>query len=45
MTKILSLQGNPLLVDTGDDGVDEMLSGYIRIMTGLNQRAVLRVAA
>lgn len=43
--KILSLQGNPLLVDTGDDEVNKMLSGYTQVITGFNERAVVRVAS
>lgn len=43
--KILSLQGNPLLVDTGDDEVNKMLSGYTQVVTGFNERAVVRVAS
>ena len=36
--------GQPLLVDTGDEAVDEMLSGYVMVVTGYNQRAVRKVA-
>lgn len=42
--KINSLGGQPLLVDTGDRGVDEMLSGHIRVVTGLGERVVYRVS-
>ena len=41
--KILSLQGNPLLVDTGDNEVNKILTGYIKVITGLNERVMLRV--
>ena len=41
--KILSLQDNPLLVDTGDDEVNKILTGYIKVITGLNERVMLRV--
>jgi predicted polyphosphate/ATP-dependent NAD kinase len=44
MNKILSLRGNPLLVDTGDDELNKELTGYRMVVTGLNQRAMLRVA-
>ena len=43
--KILSLKGSPLLVDTGDDEVNKMLTGYIKVITGLNERVMLRVAS
>jgi predicted polyphosphate/ATP-dependent NAD kinase len=42
--KIDSLAGRPLRVDTGDSQVDEMLSGYIRIVTGYDEWIVYRVA-
>lgn len=42
--KIHSLGGRPLLVDTGDRKVDEMLSGHVRVVTGYNERIVYRVA-
>lgn len=43
--KIFSLGGDPLLVDTGDAEVDRLLSGYVKVITGFNERMVVRVAA
>jgi predicted polyphosphate/ATP-dependent NAD kinase len=37
--------GRPLLVDTGDEEVNGMLSGYRRIITGYKEEAVRKVAA
>lgn len=42
-SKILSLKGNPLLVDTDDDETNKMLTGYIKIISGFNERVMLRV--
>jgi len=42
--KIAALKGMPLLVDTGDREVDEMLKGYFKIVTGYRRTAVYRVA-
>lgn len=42
--KIDSLSGRPLRVDTGDRALDGRLSGYVRVVTGLGQEAVCRVA-
>jgi predicted polyphosphate/ATP-dependent NAD kinase len=42
--KIHSLRGQPLLVDTGDRDVDEMLSGYVRVETGYREQIVYRVS-
>ncbi len=42
--KIHSLRGQPLLVDTGDRAVDEMLRGYIRVVTGYREQIVYRVS-
>jgi predicted polyphosphate/ATP-dependent NAD kinase len=43
--KLHALGTQPLLVDTGDREVDEMLSGYVTIVTGYNERAVRKVSA
>jgi len=43
--KILSLRGSPLLTDTGDDEVNQMLTGYIQVVSGLGERFVLRIAS
>ncbi len=43
MEKILSLRGNPLLVDTGDAEIDGMLTGYLRVTSGLGESIVLKV--
>ncbi len=42
--KLYALGQRPLWVDTGDEDVDNMLSGYMRVVTGYNQRAVRKVS-
>ncbi len=42
--KLHSLVHRPLLVDTGDPEVDRMLSGYMTVVTGYNERAVRKVS-
>ena len=42
--KLASLNGRPFLVDTGDPDVDQLLSGYIRVVTGVNMESVYRVS-
>ena len=42
--KLYALGSQPLLVDTGSQEVDEMLSGYLTLVTGYNERAVRKVA-
>ena len=42
--KLYALGGRPLLVDTGDRALDRRLSGYIKVVTGYNERAVRKVA-
>jgi predicted polyphosphate/ATP-dependent NAD kinase len=44
-TKLLSLEGRPLLVDTGDPVLDERLSGYARVITALGERTMYKVGA
>jgi len=41
--KLAELAGRPLLVDTGDDALDEELSGHIKVITGRRERAVVRI--
>jgi predicted polyphosphate/ATP-dependent NAD kinase len=43
-SKIHSLGGRPLRVDTGDHEVDRMLGGYVRVVIGYNERIIYRVA-
>ncbi len=43
--KIYALEGRPLLVDTGDPALDELLSGYVKIVIGYRHTMVYRVAA
>jgi predicted polyphosphate/ATP-dependent NAD kinase len=42
--KLYALGSQPLLVDTGSRAVDEMLAGYLTVVTGYNERAVRKVA-
>jgi predicted polyphosphate/ATP-dependent NAD kinase len=44
-TKLLSLEGRPLLVDTGDPELDAELAGYVMVTTGLGERTMYRVGA
>ncbi len=44
-TKLLSLEGRPLLVDTGDPQLDAELSGYVKVVTALGERTMYRVGA
>ncbi len=41
--KIHSLCGRPLRVDSGERQVDEMLKGYVRVITGYNEQVVYKV--
>lgn len=36
--------GEPLYVDSGDKDVDEMLGGYMRVITGYQEEAVVKVS-
>jgi predicted polyphosphate/ATP-dependent NAD kinase len=44
-SKLAALGGRPLRVDTGDDQVDRMLSGHIRIVTGVATECIYPVEA
>jgi predicted polyphosphate/ATP-dependent NAD kinase len=44
LDKIHALGGRPLWVDTGDREVDRMLSGYVKVVTGYDERIVYKVA-
>ena len=41
--KLAALRGRPLLIDTGDEAVDLMLTGYFRITTGFGDYAIYKV--
>lgn len=43
--KIQALKGHPLWIDTGDHTVDEMLSGYLAVITGYKETVMYRVIA
>ena len=43
--KIAALRGRPLLVDTGDEKTDAMLSGYLKVNTGRGRSTPYRVEA
>ena len=42
-TKLSSLQGNPLLVDSGDPSLDSQFKGLAEVVTGFNDRVLHRV--
>lgn len=37
-TKLLNLQGRPLIVDTGDTSLDHLLAGHIEVITGYQDK-------
>lgn len=43
--KLYALEGRPLRVDTGDPALDELLSGYIKIIIGYRHTMVYRVSS
>jgi len=43
-SKMYGLNGRPLLVDTGNEAVDRMLSGYVQVTTGLKEKLVVPVS-
>jgi predicted polyphosphate/ATP-dependent NAD kinase len=43
-TKLLSLQGRPLIVDSSDPELDQAWSGSIEVITGYQDRVIYPVA-
>ena len=43
MEKLIGLAGKPLLVDTGDELLNEELAGYIRVTTGYKDYTMCRI--
>ena len=43
-SKIAALRGRPLLVDTGDPEVDNLLTGYIEVLTGYHEKIIYKIA-
>lgn len=41
--KLIELNGKPLLVETGNDEINAMLSGYVKVVTALNRKMAYRV--
>ncbi len=41
--KLFALKGEPLLVDTGNERVNEMLCGYVDVITGVKEKTVYKV--
>lgn len=42
--KLAALGGKPLLVDTGSEEINAMLTGYMRVVTGYNEQIAVRVS-
>ena len=42
--KLHSLRGRSLLVDTGDPALDKTLSGYMRVITGMQEEAIYQIS-
>ncbi len=43
-SKLISLKRRPLLVDTGDEALNQALRGYVRVVTGRREEMIYRVA-
>lgn len=43
--KLAALRGRPLLIDTGDRQIDEMMSGYTKVITGYRMRTARLIRA
>lgn len=43
--KLFALNGEPMLVDTGNERTNEMLSGYVNVTTGVREKLVYKVSS
>ncbi len=43
-SKLIGLEGKPLLVDTGNQEVNQKLAGYAKVITGLNKKTAYKVS-
>jgi predicted polyphosphate/ATP-dependent NAD kinase len=44
-SKLFALNGEPMRVDTGNERIDEMLSGYAKVTTGVKEKLVYKVSS
>jgi predicted polyphosphate/ATP-dependent NAD kinase len=42
--KLFLLDGEPILVDTGNDMINQQLSGYVKVTTGVKERLAYKVS-
>jgi predicted polyphosphate/ATP-dependent NAD kinase len=42
-SKIAALRGRPFLVDTGNSDVNDLLSGYIEVVTGYHEKIIYKI--
>ena len=45
VSKLLALEEQALLVDTGDADTNQLMNGYIKVMTGFKEKTICRVDA
>jgi predicted polyphosphate/ATP-dependent NAD kinase len=43
--KLFALNGEPMLVDTGNDAINQRLCGYVQVTTGVKERLVYKVSS
>ncbi len=43
--KLFALNGEPMMVDTGSETVNQMLSGYVNVVTGVKEKVVYKVCS
>ena len=42
-SKLMSLGGKPLLVDTGDDEVNAMFEGHFKVLTNYDMESIMKI--